>query len=404
MHKALKTGLIIILLAALLSTLSYCSAPYDTETAHVVNVKKTVTGSGFLLRRETIVKGTTNGVFETLAKDGARVSRGSTVGVVISGNLDKALSEELEEVTRRIEEIKQSGSILDIYSSDEARIFSAMKDITSTIRQKVQEEDFVSAGESTLQLSALVQKKNSSENMTSADKLLVSLQEEKYNLEQQLGGIREEVLAPASGYFYTNLDGLEGLGNEKDISALTTTDINGFSQTLKEFDPKSGAVAKITDTYTWYLAASIPLEEAQLFKKGQSVTVSIDESPSVKASILAINTDATNEAALILKCDRNIVGIYEKRTAEFEICLEEYSGLYVPSAAIRVVDDITGVYVMNKNQSVSFKCVDILLSEDNYYIVKNKYEPPEGSPYAPLKVYDNILVNPEAVNSNAIEE
>lgn len=404
MHKALKTGLIIIILAALLSTLSYCSAPYDTETAHVVTVKKTVTGSGFLLRRETLVKSQTNGVFETLAKDGARVSRGSSVGVIISGNLDAALSRELEDVTRRIEEIQQSGSILDIYSSDEARIFSAMKDITSTIRQKVREEDFISAGESTLSLSALVQKKNSNENMTSADKLLVSLQEEKYNLEQQLGGIREEVLAPASGYFYTTLDGLEQIGSEKDIAALSTSDINGFSQTLKEFDPKEGAAAKITDTYAWYLAAAVPLEEAELFKAGQEVTVSIDESPAVKASVLAVNKDTTAEAALILKCDRNIVGIYEKRTAEFEICLEEYSGLYVPSAAIRVVDDVTGVYVMTKNQSVSFKCVDIILGEDNYYIVKNKYEPPEGTPYAPLKVYDNILVNPEAVRDDAIKE
>ena len=404
MHKALKTGLIIIILAALLSTLSYCSAPYDTETAHVVTVKKTVTGSGFLLRRETLVKSQTNGVFETLAKDGARVSRGSSVGIIISGNLDAALSRELEDVTRRIEEIQQSGSILDIYSSDEARIFSAMKDITSTIRQKVREEDFISAGESTLSLSALVQKKNSNENMTSADKLLVSLQEEKYNLEQQLGGIREEVLAPASGYFYTTLDGLEQIGSEKDIAALSTSDINGFSQTLKEFDPKEGAAAKITDTYAWYLAAAVPLEEAELFKAGQEVTVSIDESPAVKASVLAVNKDTTAEAALILKCDRNIVGIYEKRTAEFEICLEEYSGLYVPSAAIRVVDDVTGVYVMTKNQSVSFKCVDIILGEDNYYIVKNKYEPPEGTPYEPLKVYDNILVNPEAVRDDAIKE
>lgn len=404
MHKVLKTGLIILILALLLSSLSYCSAPFDTQTAHVVNIKKAVTGSGFLLRKETLVQGNTNGIFETIAKDGTRVSRGSSVGVIISGNLDKALSEKLEEVSRRIEEIKQSGSIFDIYSSDEARIFSAMKDITSTIRQKVSEEDFISARESTLSLSALVQKKNSAENMTSADKLLVSLEEEKYNLEQQLGGIREEVLAPASGYFYTTLDGLEGKGNEKDIATLSASDINNFSQILKDFDPKSSANAKITDTYSWYLAAAVPLEDAQLFSNGQEVSVSIDESPAVKAKILAVNTDASGEAALILKCDRNIVGIYEKRTAEFEICIEEYSGLYIPSAAVRVVDDIPGVYVMTKNKSVAFKCIDILLSEDNYYIAKNKYEPPEGSPYGPLKVYDNILVNPEAVKGNAIKE
>ena len=191
---------------------------------------------------------------------------------------------------------------------------------------------------------------------------------------------------------------------EKDIAALSSSDINNFSQILKDFEPESGANAKITDTYVWYLAACVPLEDAQLFTSHQEVTVSIDESPSVKATVLAVNTDASGDAALILRCDRNIVGIYEKRTAEFEICIEEYSGLYVPSAAVRVVDDIPGVYVMTKNKSVAFKCIDIILSEDNYYIAKNKYEPPEGSPYGPLKVYDNILVNPEAVKGNAIKE
>lgn len=403
MNKVLKTSLIIIIILALFSSVSYFSAPFDTESAQLVNIKKSITGSGFILRKETIVKPRTNGVFEAVAKDGVRVSLGSGVGVVISGNLSEELSKKLEDVTRRIEEIKQSGSVSDIYSSDEARIFSAMKDMTSSVRERVSEEDFISAAENTLQLSSLIKKKAEGE-VTSQDRLLVLLEEEKYTLEQQLGGIREEVPAPASGFFYTSLDGLESFGNEKDIAKLKSTDINGFSKILEEYVPEKNEAAKIIDTYAWYLAASLPREEAQKLKIGSTVKISLDESPFVSATILAVNEDSTGEAGVIIKSDRNIVGMHEKRTAEFEICLEEYSGLYVPSAAIRVLDGVTGVYVMNRTNSFQFKCVSILLKENDYYIVKNNFQPPEDSPYKALKIYDNILVNPEAVRIDLSEE
>lgn len=397
MNKHLKTALLIILIISLISTISYCSAPFDTETARSITVRKAVTGSGFILRKETKVTNKTNGVFESNIKDGERVVKGSSVGVVISGNLNEKLAIELQEVTRRIKEIKESSNISEIYASDEARIFSAMKDLTSLIRNDAYSQNFTSASENALALSSLMQKKASSENKSAADSLLVSLEEQKYTLEQQLGGIREQILSPASGYFYTSLDGLEDYDTQKEIEELTPAKINSFSQIMDEFK-NDGSVAKITDTYEWYLAAAISKDEAQQLTVGSDVTVSIDESPLVKAKIHAINEDATGEAAVIVKSNRNIVGIYEKRTAEFEICMQEYTGLYVPAAAIRVVDGITGVYVINSNKSVDFRCVDILLLQDDYYIVKNKFVPSEKNPYKALKLYDNILVNPEAVN------
>ena len=77
------------------------------------------------------------------------------------------------------------------------------------------------------------------------------------------------------------------------------------------------------------------------------------------------------------------------------MCLAEHTGLYVPSAAVRVKDGITGVYVMNTNNSATFKCINILYESDDYIIVENNYIPPADVPYSSLKTYDNILVNPE---------
>ena len=397
MNKALKTVLLVVLLIALISTVSYCSAPFDTETARVINTRKTVTGTGYILRRETLVEQSSQGVFEHSVKDGVRVSRGSSVGVAISGNLKESLVKELADVTRRIEEIRESDSFADIYASDEARIFSALKNLTTSIREDVRAKNYVSAHGNTQQLSTLLEKKFSAENKGAATELLVALEEEKYELEQQLGGIREEVKATAAGYFYSSPDGLESTANERDLKMLTTAKIGKYPQILESYAPPANCVGKIVDTYNWYLAAIIDKSEAQKLTAGETVNISIDEGSSVQATVFAINEDKSDRAALIIKCSRDVTGIYEKRTVEFEICYEEYDGLYVPAAAIRVVDDVTGVYVINQNESVSFKCVNILLQEEDYYIVSRRYTPPEGVKYSALKVYDNILVNPEAV-------
>lgn len=404
MNRPLKIALLIVLLLAFISTVSYCSAPFDTETAQMINIRKTVSGEGYILRKETPVEPSTRGVFESSVQDGVRVSRQTSVGVAISGNYNELLVKKLEDVTKRIEEIKKSDSFADIYASDEARIFSALKDITKEIRNNARTENYSLAAQNALQLKTLLEKKYSSENQGAAAELLVSLEEEKYDLEQQLGGIREEVLAGASGYFYSTLDGLEGSANEKEIFALTPSKISKFSDTLKNYKPTDNYVGKIVDTYSWYLVAVLPFEEASLLQEGSKVTLTVDETTPVSATVAAINHDKADRSAVIVKCTRDASNIFEKRVVEFELCYEEYSGLYVPSAAIRIRNDVTGVYVINQNESVSFRCVNILLQEEDFYIVQSGYTPPEGVEYTSLKIYDNILVNPEAVKFNESEE
>ena len=395
MNKKLRYFILILLLITVISTASYCSAPYDTETAHIITVKNTISGGGYILRNESVITTENTGIFEQSVQNGTRVSRGSTVGVLTTGNLDENLIKKLEDVTNRINEIKEADSIASLYASDEARIYNAMHTITADIRANIRKGDYSKASENTAQLAVLVEKKYDVENGSAADQLLVSLEEEKYNLEQQIGGERKNISAPQSGYYYTELDGLEGTYSEKDLSLITNTKIREYEDSIKGYSKQKNIVGKISDSYEWFLVAMIPNSEAEELKPGMGVTLSVDESVFVDATVVAVNRDSTNYSAVVIKSTRNISGIYEKRTVQFEICLAEHTGLYVPAAAIRVKDDVTGVYVMNRANEVVFKCVKILMEEKDYYIVQTEYEPPEGSLYEALKTYDNILVNPE---------
>lgn len=404
MNKYLKRFLFFSLLLTFISTVSYCSAPFDTETAQMINVRKTIDGEGYILRNETTVSPQSKGAFESGVQDGTRVSKNGTLGITISGNYNEELVKQLKSVTKRIDDIEKANSFSNMYTSDEARIFSGLKDLSAAIREDVRNQNFLSATENATQLSNLLIKKEASDDRGSTANLLSELKGKKYELEQQLGGIRQEVHAPAAGYFYSSLDGLERTIKETEITSISTSEIYEFENTLKSNTPDAGSIGKIIDTYTWYLACVLEADETAPLKAGSTVSLSIDESAGVKATVLAINEDEAGSCAVLLKCTRDISGIFEKRKVDFEICYEEYNGLYVPAAAIRVVDGVTGVYVINRNDAISFRAVDIILQEENYYIVRSSFTPPADVKFSPLRLYDDILVNPEVATRNELKE
>lgn len=396
MNKKLKIILLIVAFLFIVSTISYCSAPYDTEPAELKTISTTIAGNGFILRNETVVSRDSQGVFEPLVKEGVRVSKGGTVGTIISGNLDNKLAERLEKVKARIEEIQNTQGFSNVYSSDDLRIYSVVKEMAGGIRTNADTENYIKAKEFADRLNTIIEK-SAEKDASARDKLLVSLEEEKYSLEKQLGGIRFEVSSPAAGIFYTHLDGLERtIAKDDEIKSLTPGDINSFSESLKNYKKPSEDVAKICDTYSWYLASCISKEDAEGLSPNQNILISVDEQPFIKATILSLN-EGEGEVALIVKSTIDAKGITEKRTVKFEIKKEEVSGICIPSESLRVLDNTAGVYIINQNRTVSFRAVNIIKNYDDYYIVQNKFIPPLDSKYKALKVHDNILINPEKV-------
>ena len=404
MNKKLKKLLFFTLIVAAISTINFCSAPFVTESAENIHIRKTVSGEGYILRNETVVEPSEKGAFEANVQSGTRVPKGGSLGVIISGNYDEKLVNELKDITEQIEEIEKSNNFADVYASDVARIFSALKDMTTTIRENVRHGNFVGAVESTIQLNSLLGKSDEVENGGSASDLLSELKARKFEIEKLLGGIRKEVSSPAAGYFYTTLDGMESAVKESEIASLTPLDINGFDEILSDYTAEPSSIGKITNTFSWYIAAVLPEEEANLLTPGKTVKISIDSSAEVKAEIIAINPDSAGKCSVMLKSTLNAKGVFEKRRVSFEICYEEYQGLYIPSSAVRVIDGVTGVYVVGTNDSVSFRAIDIILREESYCIVKSSFTPHEGVKYPAIKLYDNVLTNPEVARPNELEE
>ncbi|MGN1080851.1 MAG: HlyD family efflux transporter periplasmic adaptor subunit, partial [Acutalibacteraceae bacterium] len=77
--------------------------------------------------------------------------------------------------------------------------------------------------------------------------------------------------------------------------------------------------------------------------------------------------DEEEKAAVILSCDTMTDNLVILRSEAIEIHANSYSGLRVSTRAIRVVEGIQGVYVLNKNEA-DFKPVNIIFSTVDYVI------------------------------------
>ena len=65
MRKAIRFIFILVIIAALISTVRYCVNPYSTETVTYFEYERSISGNGIVLRDETIVESDAPGVFIT---------------------------------------------------------------------------------------------------------------------------------------------------------------------------------------------------------------------------------------------------------------------------------------------------------------------------------------------------
>ena len=74
----------------------------------------------------------------------------------------------------------------------------------------------------------------------------------------------------------------------------------------------------------------------------------------------------------------------------------EYTGFQIPVSAVRVVDGITGVYVLD-GSTVAFRPISSLVVTDGYYIVETNpdADPPEG--YQWLAQHENLIIEGRAL-------
>ena len=241
------------------------------------------------------------------------------------------------------------------------------------------------------ELGLLNDKKNAlSGDVGKADEILMSLQEEKAQFEGKLSKSKQDLLSPSSGIYSTNIDGFEKLVTEESTENMTPDDLETLLKTkiTKEDIAKSGIVCKIIDSFEWSVAVIVTQNELSNLKTGDTVYLrNHNSSEDAVATVNYISTPKNGKYVLTATSGVACSWAMEERISSIDLVKKRYSGLKVPIDAVRVHDDVTGVYTV-VDGIVNFKKVNIFYKNNKYAIVEENNATTGG-----LLLYDEVIVS-----------
>ncbi|HZK25266.1 MAG TPA: HlyD family efflux transporter periplasmic adaptor subunit [Oscillospiraceae bacterium] len=204
------------------------------------------------------------------------------------------------------------------------------------------------------------------------------------------GGTVQTVTMPAAGMVIKKIDGFEGALQPVILEQPAALDVAQLSEAkadLQEVDDgaevqQGSFIFKSINNYLWYYVAQFKHDAFAALEGKTTVDLrlSLDDSATVRAQIReVIEEEGTVTAVFALQ--EQLAGCYEERFAEVEIVTQRTRGIVLPTSALRVRGDETGVYVLDQSL-VRYRKVEVVTTEAQQVVVHGL---PTGIP---------VIINP----------
>ena len=363
-----------------------------TEVVRQSTVKDTVDTKLFVVRDESFLETGSDGILVPLVPSGSRVAAVESVIAIFNSDADASRYAErnrVEENLARYTRLNQqkgtsavnlnalgkriSQDVIDLAELVDNGDLTDMQEQVYDVRDRILARQ-VATGET-------VPLENKVTELTSRQKALSNTAEGYETLDSE-----------RSGFFIGSVDGYELATNYDKVSKLTPEDI----EKLLKSDPdevSDKVIGKVSTNFDWYLLCTLDADTAKTLKKGETVTIDLPYSAvrSVTATVASKSkADKKDNVAVVFKCNRMNSYIASLRKEEGQIILHTYTGLKIPTDAIRTTaDGKEGVYVQEGN-IVKFKQLRTVYTEDDYII--SSETPKEGETGDFVSLYDAVIL------------
>lgn len=328
-----------------------------TDTLVIENEKLElkVTTKGLIIRDEYLVKSNQSGTISTIAKNGEKIKKGDTVGLIYNNikNLNENKST-ISKLNKEIEKLK-------------------------------------------------IDKENSESNLSKEliDVKIKTKIEQRKKLTDENNKNLNSINSPTSGIVSYNYDGYEDIFTIENIENISDKDIENIGNNYKninvqdEYIKESDIIARIIESNYSYIAISI---EEDIFEENQNVEMVLDKN-NIQGCVEKIyKNDGSN--IIIFKISNQNVEIYDTRAAEFDIIYKQIEGLKIPKQAVEKLNDKKGVYVLNQEtKKVEFIELKSILYEDDDFIFIDYYKNQKEG-IKTVDIYDEIIAKPNIINKN----
>ena len=376
---------------------------YETVTTDQVVQQAIVDLKAFIIRDEEYIDGESSGTVVPLVSDGKRVASGDAVANICKSEKDAADYAELVAAREERERFVTLSNQTEFNNLDMQKLNTNIENNYAEFLKTVNTNNYDTLADNIKELeNQLIEKQLLSQveidfsgRIAEIDKKIARLEALKINPEQ--------VVAPLSGYYISNIDGYEKTAEYSKIGEITVDRVENL---LKAKPTEvTGKMGKIVGSYKWYLAATVDSKYEKILTTGKTLKMNLPyyglEDVAVKVEHLSGVKDT--KVAIVISCNLMNETFANMRTVDAQLVLDEYTGYKVPATSVRSVTTEDGrkfnvVYIL-RGDLMTARVIDIIYTPKNedYVIVSMKTESvtdPKTNTvlYSAIKRYDEVIV------------
>jgi len=363
---------------------------FVTETALSMKITDEMQVSGWFFRDEQVIPMPQSGAqyVRYEVSDCGRVASGSTIATLYETPEDTAASAEIAQLTSMITRLdamlSRPGIGIGEVGELDGEVYQAVRDTADAAACG----DLSDAGETKEELIYLLTRRRlATVGTQSTEQLMDEREGDKARLVSSLGKRGHKVTAPVAGAFASAVDGYESIFTPDLCGTLTPEKLRELAATQPASTDQ--ALGKIIKGYDWRYVCIVNEADGKRLTVGKTYKLRFGGDPDNPILAVLESADSSEQDGYVLtfRSSRTSSTCLLQRQQTAGIILTSYEGLCVSNDARRVVDGVTGVYVLS-GMEMTFKPIEALYTTDSYTIVK--WDP--STPGA-LKLYDEIILS-----------
>lgn len=367
--RILTVGVLVVILAYLGSSgLKSMQDTLLTTIAVEYEAGDTYLASGYLVRDEQVLHSDAPITIPTLS-EGAKVGVGQVVANCYTSSDAQQRHAEIEALEQQRQQLTYVSTSA-TNATDAVTLDDSIRNSLFAIAVHVNRRELSDAQDLSSDLKSLVLRRYSDEATTASlsaeiNALTAQIQELTTQSSQSI----QSITVSRSGCFSGYVDGYESILTPDALRSLTVSKLHQLENSAQADETAFG---KMVYGNTWYFVTAIPENYAQSLDPGTSLSVSFIQglSTTISMKIERIGDVEQGQCLLVLSCDEFLSDITALRQQSVNLIFNSYAGLRVPKEAVRMVDGVTGVFVL-EGSAQKWKPITILGDTGEHYIVEN---------------------------------
>ena len=343
-----------------------------------------------------------------LREDGTKVSVGEEICQVYTGSASSESGIAIAEIERKLELLNNSNLDENVNYSDTQLIDTAISNAYYTLLSRMADgaAGYAMAKSDDL-IAAMNQRLIITRHVENFDRQIRMLESERTALITGSGAAAESVYSDCAGYYYSDIDGFEEIFSSEKISNLTLDEYDSLISSAADISLQKNRqggtnCGKIVTEYNWYIGVRITTEESRSYTEGYTYTVIFPYNSDIRISMILdrmILQAADDRVVLVFRTNTIPEHFSFLRRQTVQIVTETREGFKVPLSAVRIVDGVQGVYIL-EGYIVEFRRIEPMCEIDGYFICRENNGSEEDADM--LEMYDHIIINGKNLYSGKI--